>query len=90
MQLKMIPALKPMIAPGSYFCTKCFQSSFKNIEHVGNLTRNRCLPEPANARCLPTKILYKHCLRFLFGQLQYSRNNGYAKFGGKQGALWSM
>ena len=27
-----------------------------------------------NARCLPTKLLYNHCLRFLFGRLQYSEN----------------
>ena len=39
------------------------------------------------------KTMHNHCFRFILGRLQYPGeigNNGYAKFGGKQDALWSM
>ena len=37
--------------------------------------------------------MHNHCFRFILGPLQYpgeTGKNGYAKFGGKQDALWSM
>lgn len=73
----MISALKPMIAPGSSLCTKCNQSSFNNIRRTSEVCKCSYIHHfqiDHNACCLPTKILYKHCLRFLFGRRQYSGN----------------
>ena len=81
-----------MIALGSYFAQNALNRQL-NIQHVSEVCRCSCTHHfhiDHNACCLPTKILYSHCLRFLFGRLQYSGNYGYVKFGGKQGALWSM
>ena len=39
------------------------------------------------------KTMHNHCFLFILGRLQYPGeigNNGYAKFGGKQDALWSI
>ena len=46
-----------------------------------------------NALCLPPKILHKYCFQFLLGLTIVPReieNNAYAKFGGKQSALWTI
>ena len=63
------------ISPGYYI---------QNIEHFH---------QDNNAPYLPPKILHKHCFQFLLGIIFVPReieDNSYAKFGGKQGAFWSV
>ena len=58
--------------------------ALRNIEHFH---------QDNNAPYLPPKILHKHCFQFLLGIIFVPReieDNSYAKFGGKQGAFWSV